>query len=336
VAAFGINGLQQVGTGVTDFARLAAWYASLGFDRLLVEDTGPATMMACHAGGVVREKHAAVLVSLSGGGGLEIWHALSPPPKIRDVPAQLGDLGIFAVKVGLQPSGAGDGAQEDPLGRSCRWRRDPDGNVVQQIVGRSDRRHGVQGAIIGVRDVDRLLRFLRDIAGAPTVRFDGTGCFEDFAALPGGDRRVRRVIVALPERGTGSLGRFMGPTEIELVAAIDGPANPIFERRFWGDPGFIHLAFDIWGAAALKSHALQHGWHVTVDSGRGFEMGGAVAQFLYVEPEPGLLFEFVEIEALPLFAPLGIRLRLGHGKPRRPLPRGVASSLLRVIGRRIS
>ena len=132
----------------------------LGFDRLLVEDRAPALHMISLAGGRVREKHAQIVVNPSGGGALEFWQSVSPQPVKRSTETRVGDIGVFAVKVGAKEHdipirdrrhGSPDAAW-DPLGRKVRWLSDPEGNLIQQVSMSQLGRHvEARGGVVGRR-----------------------------------------------------------------------------------------------------------------------------------------------------------------------------------------
>ena len=60
----------------------------------------------------------------------------------------------------------------------------------------------------------------------------------------------------------------------------------LFHNRYWGDPGFIHLCFDVQGMDALKEECESKGYPFTVDSASSFDMGEAAGRFTYIE-DPG-------------------------------------------------
>ena len=72
----------------------------------------------------------------------------------------------------------------------------------------------------------------------------------------------------------------MGTSHIELVQRIpegfEVPApKKIYEGRYWGDPGFIHLCFDIRNMEAIRECAESLGHSFVCDGGRDFKMGEA-------------------------------------------------------------
>ncbi|MCB0845253.1 MAG: VOC family protein, partial [Bacteroidetes bacterium] len=163
-----------------------------------------------------------------------------------------------------------------------------------------------------------------DILGYDTVVYDKEGVFEDFAGLPGGNAKVQRVLLKHSQPRKGGFSRIFGPSHIELVRALDREPKKIFENRFWGDLGFIHLCFDIFGMDELREECAQKGHPFTVDSsaamGTVFDMGEAAGLFSYIEDPDGTLIEFVETHKVPILKKLGWYLNMKKRNPEKPLP----------------
>ena len=94
----------------------------------------------------------------------------------------------------------------------------------------------------------------------------------------------------------------------------------IYEDRFWGDCGFIHVCFDVRHMDELKSASEEAGFAFTVDSGGSFDMGQAKGRFAYTEDPDGTLIEFVETFKMPILARLNLYLNLENRNPEKPLP----------------
>jgi hypothetical protein len=102
----------------------------------------------------------------------------------------------------------------------------------------------------------------------------------------------------------------------------------IFENRFWGDWGFIHLCFDVQGMNALKTECESKGFPFTVDSGDTFDMGEAGGRFSYIEDPDGTWIEFVETHKVPVMKKWGWYINLKNRKPGKYLP----NWMLRAMG----
>lgn len=102
----------------------------------------------------------------------------------------------------------------------------------------------------------------------------------------------------------GAFSPLLGASEIELVVASNRQPKKIFENRFWGDLGYIHLCYDINGMQALKEECEAKGFPFTVDSANSFDMGEAAGHFTYIEDPEGALIEFVETHKVPIMKKL--------------------------------
>ncbi len=338
------GGIQQIGIGVRDLKEAWDWYRKVfGVDIRIFEDEAVAELMLPYTGGKPRRRHAAMALSLMGGGGFEIWQYKDRKPQPPEKIMLVGDLGINVVKVkskdvagtyekfrrmGLQLLGK---LQKDPVGNDVFFLRDPWDNIFQIVPGKGWFRNekkstgAAYGAIIGSSDVDRSFKFYRDILRFDTVVYDKEGIFEDLAPLPGGEYPVRRMLL---EQSAGPLGAFskvFGPAQIELVEVKARKPKRLFEGRYWGDLGFIHICFDIHGMDALREKCSEKGYPFTVDSMRAtkdgsFDMGEAAGHFSYVEDPDGTLIEFVEAHRLPVMKKFGWYINLRKRDPEKSLP----------------
>lgn len=345
-----ITGIQQVGIGIPDVHAAWQWYRThFGMDIPIFEEAAEAALMLPYTGGQPRSRHAVLAVNLQGGGGMEIWQYTSRTPEAPAQPPQLGDLGIFMVRIkardvaaayaDLQAKGAAllGSPQTDPQGRPFFVVQDPYGNHFQVVEGQGwfadtgRTTGGPAGCLIGVTDIERARSLYTDILGYDEVIYDESGEFADLAALPGGRGRFRRVLLTHRQPRQGAFSRIFGPTQLELVQALDRSPAKIFEGRFWGDLGFIHLCFDIVNMDALRAECTAKGFPFTVDSGaalgKEFDMGEASGSFAYIEDPDGTLIEFVESFKVPILKKLGWYLDLRKRDPRRPLPNWMLKAL---------
>jgi len=130
------------------------------------------------------------------------------------------------------------------------------------------------------------------------------------------------------QQRVGPFSRLLGDTEIELVQTLERSPRKIFEGRFWGDLGFIHLCFDITGMAEMKKYCTEKGHPFTVDSSGSFDMGEAAGYFSYIEDSDGTLIEFVETHKIPILKKIGWFLDLRKRKDAaKPLPRLMLKAL---------
>ncbi len=334
-----ISGIQQIGIGVPDVEKAFKWYRRyFGADIPAFDDEGEAGLMLPYTGGQPQKRRALLALNLQGGSGFEIWQYTDRTPRGPAYTIQAGDYGIFAAKIKardvekaftfFRSSGAdvsGDILQ-DPAGDRHFFLNDPFGNIFQVVGSESwfarSKHHtgGACGCIIGVSDINASLELYRDILGYDTIVYDKTEVFDDMAGLPGGGEEMRRVLLAHTHPRQGSFSKLIGPTRIELLQCLHRQPRKVFEGRYWGDLGFIHLCFDIHGMENLRNQCLDAGTPFTVDSSSSFDMGDAAGHFSYIEDADGTLIEFVETHRLPIIKKLGLYLDLRKRDPRKPLP----------------
>jgi catechol 2,3-dioxygenase-like lactoylglutathione lyase family enzyme len=344
---FLICGIQQVGVGVKDFAREVGWCRGvLGFDVRIFEEEGEAALMLPYTGGVPQERRALLAVNIQGGAGLEIWQYTKRAPRAPGFKVLPGDIGICCTRIKardpqnartrMEAAGVPDlgPARSDPSGESTFYLRDPQGLAFQVVRGRDwltaghSPTGGVSGCMIGVSRVERALPFYQGILGYDRIVYDKEGRFEDLEDLGGGSSHVRRVLLEHSAPPRGAFSPLLGSSRLELVQALDRAPRRIFADRFWGDPGFIHLCFDVRRMDALKNRCEAAGFPFTVDSGGSFSMGGAAGRFAYVEDPDGTLIEFVETWRLDIAKKWGLHIDLRRRKPEKPLSR----LMLRALG----
>jgi hypothetical protein len=158
--------------------------------------------------------------------------------------------------------------------------------------------------------------------------YDEEGTFDDLAHLPGGKKKVRRVLLTHKEPRKGSFSRLFGFTSIELVQVKNRKARKIFADRYWGDLGFIHLCFDVKKMDLLKAECEGKEFPFTADSKDAFDMGQASGRFSYIEDPDGTLIEFVETNKIPIMKNIGWYFDVGKRDPEKPLP----DTLLKMLG----
>ncbi len=338
-----ISGIQQIGIGVSNVQEAFRWYRQhFGMDVPIFEEAATAGLMLPYTGGQPQERHAILALNMQGGGGMEIWQYTQRTPMPPGFQPQLGDLGIFAAKikckdvqacfhdlrkrsVNIQTSPA-----ERPDGREHFFVKDPWGNTFEVVSSndwfaknRPPLTGGMYGGIIGVHDMERSKTFYAEVLGYDRVYYDQTDQFADWQGIDGGFGRYRRVLLGHSAKRQGPFSRLLGETEIELVQAIETgrPARKIYEDRFWGDLGFIHLCFDVTGMSKLKTFCAESGHPFTVDSSGSFDMGEAAGYFAYIEDPDGTLIEFVETHKIPILKKAKWYLHLNRrSNPAKPLP----------------
>ena len=342
-----ISGIQQIGVGVTDVKKSWKWYReNLGFDIPVVDAPGTAEKMLKYTGGKPQERHAIIAVNIQGGGGLEIWQYLTREPKQADFQIQAGDLGVFAAKIKSSQIKKAytdlkekkvkllSALEKDPKGNKHFFFEDYCGNVFQMVENNVIFKKskalsgGVFGAIIGVSDIEKSIRFYSDVLGYDTIEYHESDVFKDFSGIKRGDKKFDRVLLSHSKPREGAFSKLLGSSQIELIKVYNAEPKKIYEDRFWGDPGFIQICFDVRNMGAMKEHCANNGYPFTVDSnpeiyetgGKIFDMGEASGHFTYTEDPDGTLIELVETHKIPIIKKMGLDLNLMKRKPEKALP----------------
>ena len=346
--SFLISGIQQIGVGTTDFRKSWNWYIEMfGIDVKILEDDTVAERMLPYTGGVPQQRHACIAVNIQGGGGFEIWQYSKRKPEPCPFKIAAGDLGVFAAKLNCRDVKAFhkqiSAKWQDctipetlPDGTPCFYVKDLFGNVFQIVenkkvfIDQGKLTGGMAGAVIGVTDMDKSVKFYSEVLGYNILISDTTGPFSTNDPMPEADKQCRRVILKAPER-TGAFAELFGDSTIELVQALERSPRKIYEGRYWGDPGFIQVCFDVTNMKALGKFCESKGHPFTVDScpdGERFDMGDASGHFTYIEDPDGTLIEFVEAHKVSIIKKLGLAIDMGKRNPEKPLPK----LLFRLMG----
>lgn len=333
-----------MGIGVRNLDEAWKWYIRhFGMDCRIFEDDAIAKLMLPYTGGEPRKRHAVLAMNLQSGGGFEIWQYKGREPVGIKEEIRIGDLGILACKMKTKNTeetlkkfrNEGVNVPEkltaDPSGKQTFFLKDPYGNLFQMVEAKdwfmNEKKNtgGSYGAMIGVSDISRSMVVYSDILGYDEVVYDKTGMFPDLRGIPGGDTECRRVLLTRSKKFTGPVSKIFGHSVIELISTPGKPGQKTYSGRFWGDPGFIHLCYDMQGMDALKEYCRLKGFPFTVDSknsheGNSFDMGEAAGHFSYIEDPDGTLIEFVETHKIPILKKLGLFIDLRKRDPGKSLP----------------
>lgn len=340
-----ISGIQQMGIGVRDVYEAWTWYRqNLGMDVPIFDEAAEAELMLPYTGGEPQSRHAILAMNLNGGGGFEIWQYVSRTPQAADFEVLPGDLGINIAKIKsknventfsqFQEKNVPlmSGLLQDPLGRAHFYFKDLYGNVFEIMESQYWFGHrlrdngGISGAVIGVSNMDQSIEFYRNILGYDTILFEVEDHWEGLDWNSAG-HKFRRVLLSRNTPYKGPFSQMLGKSELELVQVFDRTPKKIYENRYWGDLGFIHLCFDIVGMSEMRDLCAKHNSPFTVDSSNSFDMGEAAGHFSYVEDPDGTLIEFVETHKIPILKKLGWYLDLRKRKADKPLPKYMLKAL---------
>ncbi len=333
-----ICGIQQVGIGVPDFVEAWKWYYdNFGFEIKIVDDEGVAERMLPYTGGKPQPRRSGIAVNIRGGGGFEIWQPKGRELNYLKEPVKLGDLGILIAKVKCPDIEAAYNTfinksldvispiTSSPTGQKQFFMKDPYGNLFQLeqddyvFIDEKKTTGGANGAVIGVSNIDRSLPFYTQLLEYDKVVFDQTGVFEDLESIEGGKGKLRRVILERSKPIEGPLSRIMGTSHLELIQSVEASGKKLYKGRYWGDPGYIHLCFDVRNMDAVKAQTEAMGHPFVCDSGADFGMGDANGHFTYVEDPDGTLIEFVETFKIPIAKKFGLYLNLANKDDHKPL-----------------
>lgn len=341
-----ISGIQQIGIGVSNVHDGFKWYRqNFGMDIPIFEEAAQAELMLPYTGGKPHARHAILAINLKGGGGFEIWQYTSRTPQPCAFKPMMGDLGLFCAKMKtdnihksyqhLKSTGAKllSEITSTPYNKNHFFVEDPFGNNFEIIEDDAWFGEGALntggpiGMMMGVNNISQSKEFYKNILGYDKIVFEGEDSFADLNGLPGAEVKVHRVVLTHSKPRVGPFSKLFGNSYIELIEAKNYTPRKIFENRFWGDLGFIHLCFDIKNMQALKENCEKHGHPFTVDGGAGFEMGEAAGHFTYIEDPDGTLIEFVETKKIPVLKKLGWYLDLRKRAPEKPLPNWMLKAL---------
>jgi catechol 2,3-dioxygenase-like lactoylglutathione lyase family enzyme len=346
-----ISGIQQIGIGVENLAEAREWYVKhFHMDILVFDEEAVAEYMLHYTEGKPRARHAVLLMNLQGGGGFEVWQHTDKKPQKAEKDFLVGDIGINICKMksacvqktydafiaeGLDVIST---VKQAPDGRLHFFMRDPYGNIFQFVEDKfifTDKdkylNGGTYGAMIGVSNIDESLKVYQDTLEYDKVVYDKSGVFSDLESLNGGEQEFRRVLLAHSKQRKGAFSPVFGPTKIELVQVLNRKPEYIYDGRMWGDPGFIHICFDMNGLNALREECAAKGFPFTVDSTiqmeHTFDMGDAAGDFAYISDPDGIPIEFVQTRKITLIKSIAWNIKLYKRNPEKSLPRWMLKAM---------
>lgn len=334
-----IGGIQQIGIGCSNIKETWKWYRNyFKMDVPVFEDVAEATLMTKYTGNQAHKRHAILAMNMQGGAGFELWQFKDREPAKSIVGMSLGDYGVNIIKIKSrdvaktfaffksEKLNLKSDLISSPNGKLHFYLADPYQNLFEIVSSDSwfskdsNLTGGVCGLVLGVSDINNSLRLYRDVLGYDEIIYDQTKVFSDLALVDGGTSEFRRVLLRHSETKKGGFSNLLGHTEIELIERKDSTASKIYQNRYWGDLGFIHVCFDVMRMDLLKRECAEAGFNFTVDSGDSFGMGKAAGHFSYIEDPDGTLIEFVETHKVPILKKWGIYLNMKTRNPDKNLP----------------
>lgn len=334
-----ITGIQQVGIGVTDANAAWKWYSTyFGMDVVIFNDAAPAPLMTRYTGGTVHERYAVLALNMQSGGGFEIWEYKSRKAQPSAFEIQLGDTGIQIIRIKSRDVQATydwykkenlnliSGVIKGPDHKPTFYMKDPYGNTFQIVESRywymntGALTGGIEGVVVAVSNLHNSMNFYTNLIQVKNMVYDVTGTWEEWGGLPGGKGNFRRILMRQDDERRGAFSKLVGPCSVELIQAMDYTPKKIFENRYWGDQGYIHLCFDVVGMSLLRDECNTLGYPFTIDSADSFDMGDAAGHFAYNEDPDGTLIEYVEAHRVPILKKLGWYFNLKKRDATQPLP----------------
>ena len=292
-----ISGIQQVGIGVTNADEAFRWYKDLfAFDIQVFADAAEAPFMIRYTGGIVQKRYAILALNLQGGGGLEIWQYTSRVSQPAKEPLIWGKPGILSIKIRCRDvkqfykEAVEKGVRiineptSNALGKLHFYLYDPYENIFEILeddywfTEGKNLTGGVVGVSIGVSDMDKAIEFYKEILDLNEIFYSEKAPVKDWLGLPLQTGAYARCLLSSqPGAQPGAFGKLLGSFQIELVQAIPALTGNLYDNRYWGDRGFIHICFDIKGYDQHTEICKQSGHPLTIDSG-SFNMGDAAGR----------------------------------------------------------
>ena len=338
--SYTIHGIQHIGVGVPEHGRAWQWYRKhFGLDVPFFNDEAEAHLMTIYTGGKVISKRAAMVLNLKGGCAMEIVCPSTFKARHADQKHELGDLGIYMGWIKSPDVAATYNYYKQqsvdlvsplskmPNGWDTFYLRDINGLVFQIIPAKdfyTKSKHktgGTAGCSIGVSDLDRAISFY-SILGYDHLIYDEEATFQDWSTLDGGDRKYRRVLLSQSKPSGGGFSKLTGKSYIELVQDLSSriPVK-IYDNRYWGDVGFVHLGFDVRNMVSLGQALEKAGYGFTCDTKDVLSMGeNTKVHCTYTEDPDGTLIEMIEVYKIPIIERLGIHLNVEKRSPSQPYP----------------
>jgi len=126
--------------------------------------------------------------------------------------------------------------------------------------------------------------------------------------------------LANPFQSKGRFGNFFGHARITLIKNLSRRTEHIFNNRYWGEPGYIHICFDVYNLKKWMDDYSEVGYPFSVKVLENFQMGKANGRWGYLEDPDGTLIEMVETIKVPIIPALGLNIEFSQKSPHTPLP----------------
>ncbi|NLI97485.1 VOC family protein [bacterium] len=338
-----INAIQHIGFGVNDRDRSWSFYRKLGFDVPMSLNQSRASRMEPLVGGDY-ERKVVIAANLLGGATLEIFQYLSTEPKPYPVDWNWGNPGMSATALKVRDLNKaldlfGD-MPESIVSRPTDWPanpswkaalvKDPDNLLIYlvEIPGmpyslklNGNFIGGIVFSTVAVSDMERSLEFYRNVLDYKDIVYDWQGYDPMLSSIPGGNRRMRRVMLKDSRPSTSFYSFYLDRGMIELVEVEGDKGKHIYNARRWGDVGQMEICFDVHDIKATFDELKKRGAEPLLEPNtEDFDMGhGSTAFFAYFKDPDGTMIELAEATKLKITNSIGIDLK--KRKPGKALPK---------------
>lgn len=322
-----ITAFQHVGMGVRDTDTAYRFYRDMmGFRIKLSDKTSYLEEMAPIIGAVV-EMRALMAMNVRGGAAIELIEHTSTRPQEPPQPVEWGDIGYL--ELGLKAFRLDElyldlknrGVEFLTPVRSMElsaggrekyaYLRDPDGLLIQLVEeegGKKPAVGGVRHVALGVRDMEKSLRFYREVLGFGETLHEFRGSLPEMDPVTGG-KETEMVILKHRPDGESSLP-LLESAVLKLVHTPEYRGKVIYEGRRWGDIGLMEMAFDVNDLPGTVNEVLNRGANLYHPPTR-IDMGsGTVGSFAYIRDPDGNVVELVEVEKVMYASPKAMKYAL--------------------------
>lgn len=275
----------NIGIGVSDIDISKIFYEKIGFTTVIVEtELPPHKCMAKYTGGKDINRKCVIISNNDDNGTIELIQPINGTIGHLNEP-HYGDIGIFKIKISTtQSNNQFDKLiKENPTllfefyrNNNSIFLYDPDYNIVEVVKGNETRMIGIT---MGVTNISKSTKFFNDLGFMQINCEKSNSGFDDTHIFPGGKRNMERVIMQNKDNKLET---------VELVQILDEKVNKLFEDRFWGHIGYVHVAFH------YDDIFFKKGYIKSVESTDNFDFGNIKTYFCYVEDSDNNLIEFVK------------------------------------------
>ncbi|MEW6440052.1 MAG: VOC family protein [bacterium] len=319
------TGLQHMGLGTSNVAASYGFYRDLLGYNIKIADKEKVWHELESTLGELLDMRIIMAINSRGGGVIELVQINSRSP--IKASTRWGDIGFLCNGFGvdnlpavirrLEELGAQFMVRSYPirLASGERWESafltDPDGNVVELIdtspgTSRRPAVRGLEQVTVGVRNIEKSMKFYHGILGFDEVILDAEGREPCLDTVFEGELKQRQVFLATSQPARSPLVA-RGGGRVRLVQTLDYQGKKTFEGRLWGDIGQMEICFEsddikaTVGELEAKKMKIAH-YPTYTDMG-----SGSKGYFAYVEDPDGNNIEFVEAKQI-LWMPRRIAL----------------------------